>query len=57
MWIFFSVVVICITIIAWKYIDEACSTDLWHIEKKFTVIEKNLYEIKESLRGGAEWNK
>lgn len=38
MWIFFSVMAICITVIVWKYIDEACDIDWWRLEKKFDKI-------------------
>ena len=44
MWIFFSVVAICITVIVWKYIEEACDTNFWGIEKQLNLIIRLLEE-------------
>ena len=52
MWVFLGIVVICITIIAWKYIDEGCDVDIWNLCKRYDEINRRLIEIYKLLKEG-----
>ena len=51
-WLFLSIVVVCITVVAWKFIDEGCDVDIWGLSNSIDRIEKSIREIEKLLKEG-----
>lgn len=54
MWVFLSILVTCIAVIAYKFIDESCSIDMWIIDRRFDEIKQCLREIYKLLEEGGK---
>lgn len=54
MWVFLSVLAICLTFIAWKFIDEGCDIDILNLCKRYDEINRRLIEIYKLLKVGGK---
>ena len=53
-WIFASVLVICVTVITHKVIDEGCEVDVWCMKKDVERIKESVAKIEMLLEEGGK---